>query len=95
MQFKVGDRVAVYNSENRYTGTVTKISSEFFTDCIFVAREKSEYVYHKKQCRKLVKKERRRVWVRFEDPAGSTHSFNPACAIAPDWAEFVEVRQKK
>lgn len=56
--------------------------------------EASSFQAHRKQLRKLVKKERRRVWVRFVD-----HSARPEVFVGPavpgDAIEFVEVRKAK
>lgn len=59
-KFKVGDRIKIYDCEER-TGTIIKINNNFChvnikskTDDLF--NNEYEWVYHYKQCRKLVKK---------------------------------------
>lgn len=61
MKFKVGDRVAFYSSGKRDVGEVKALLN---TDTL-VIMDKSDttYHFHPKQCRKLVKKQRRRFLV--------------------------------
>lgn len=58
-KFKVGDRVAVYTGQSRGIGTI-KCSSD---ELVVVRFWQTEGTYHKKQCRKLVKKKRREFWM--------------------------------
>ncbi len=61
--FEVGDRVAVYNEKNRYAGETIE-SSYPDSDYLIVRLNNGRIVTaHKKQCRRLVKKERRRIWI--------------------------------
>lgn len=75
-------------------GAKCKIIDIGAEDEIIVREGNLEWVYivHPKQCRRLVKKERKRVWVSF-NPNGSLHS----TALYPchGYTEFVEVRKKK
>ena len=63
--FKVGDRVAIYDNQRRYVGTLHSISQEY-KDCwnIVVGGYRS-YGYHYKQLRKLKpRKKRMKLWLR-------------------------------
>lgn len=102
-KFKVGDRVAVYSRQHRGTGQVVQCFADglevVFDSCPDSMR--GIRLWHPKQCRKLVKKkERRRVWVAYNDDA-SIRAWNltgdlPAKEIAGGaWTEFVEVRKKR
>jgi hypothetical protein len=116
MKFKVGDRVAVYghmaHTGRRFVGVVAEKSrqtSEQFRgdDYILVrpGRDKDGgYFCSPKQCRRLVKKERRRVWVglrRYVLGNGTYHDFLEARSELPTgntadskpWIEFVEVKK--
>ena len=57
------------------------------------------YRFHPKQLRHLVKKERRRVWVVYQNGMIARSYSNPDRAMAefPNWeiVEMVEVRKKK
>ena len=103
VSFKVGERVAVYWYDGRFTGAVEKIHANGSLQIVFdnFSYRKSA---HPKQCRRLVKKERRRVWLplKYVDRA-PTDTENLTIGIYrssipptnPDWAEFIEVRSKK
>lgn len=104
-KFKIDDRVARY-SEERTTGRIIEVCE----DSVLVALDKkyqdatsqwTEWVHHK-QCRRLVKKERRRIWVKKEPikneilivlqnpPTGGLNG-----EFSPDkWIEFIEVKKE-
>jgi hypothetical protein len=65
---KVGDRVAVYTRDGRFPGTITTLYPEgSYRDTFFVELddERGETHFHKKQCRRLVKKPKREFWLDF------------------------------
>lgn len=86
---QVGDRVAFYTQHGRTVGTVERVG-------VFKLKVSGDnggtlFDVHPKQCRRLVKRERHRLWI------------NPSVAlnrdwIAPEpvegWVEYVEVRRK-
>jgi hypothetical protein len=97
MKFKVGDRVAVYDGGfilNGNAGVITKIFSEGKT--VVKLDVETEYAamptVHMKQCRRLIKKPRRRVWARFCND-GTLMSMSQVPGL--DYVEFIEVRKKK
>jgi hypothetical protein len=56
--------------------------------------ESEIYVVHRHQCRRLVKRERRRVWV-FISAAGEVGPvMHTAPMVSQGWAEFIEVKKK-
>ena len=57
-EFKVGDRVAAYIGRQRIVGTI-----ETIYEGKHMVLNGSADLLHPKQCRHLVKKERRRVWI--------------------------------
>ena len=96
---KPGDRVRVYETAGlrdacMFNGRVTSVED----DLVFVLGVNRPY--HRKQCRLLVKKERRRVWINsnafnypeLNDTAKEIHfaSLKPM----QNWIEFVEVKKK-
>lgn len=96
-KLKVGDRVALYCGGR----VVTNITAVFSSDGTVRTDHSGASVVHPKQCRRLVKKPRRRVWVSvksapgiwpeviFEDPTKSDHY------DAIEWTEFAEVKGKR
>jgi hypothetical protein len=101
-KFKIGDRVAVYNNGQRYIGIVCDDSVEGIDQIPVKAGNGPSYIVHKNQLRKLVKKERRRVWVRTRYIDQSYKLPDIVCLEATEvnphdsqWTEFVEVRRKK
>jgi predicted RNA-binding Zn-ribbon protein involved in translation (DUF1610 family) len=103
--FKPGDRVAVYTGTEsaagwRITGTVAKFP---IPECpgVMVDRDDGRrQTYHPKQCRRLVKRERRRVWCHYLQAPNESNIGR--CFIRPtedpynvdEWIEFVEVPRK-
>lgn len=95
--FVAGEKVAVYmDGATRKTGIVIGFSSH--------AKDKELHVEfnigsgerfwaHPKQCRRLVKKERKRVWVQYRDD-GSWSNFSIVEPVRAGWVEFVEVKKK-
>jgi hypothetical protein len=96
MEFKVGDRVAVY-SNIREVGTIESVQYK----C--VSRDGTEYPMvgvrvrggttyaHPKQCRRLKEDGRRRLWLR---PSGGSGSLWIQCYPTESGAkEFIEVRR--
>lgn len=70
MKFAVGDRVRVYGYIQKMFGSLTNANGAAFVvdtveadDLLFVTRLKDVYYVHPKQCRRIKKKELRRIWV--------------------------------
>lgn len=98
--FKVGQRVAVYNFGIRYVGTIFDV----FKDGIDVAEDPDNkgMRVHPKQLRRLVKKERRRVWIPETSlPHDMIGKCEDAAWVSADdrskdgWVEFIEVKKPK
>lgn len=94
--FKVGDRVAVYSGRGRFVGTVETVMNTILE----VRLDGRVGQFHSHQCRRLVKKPRRRVWIAESNLVDSINSGLgvPAYRTRPgfsDQIEFVEVRRKK
>ena len=107
-KFKVGDRVRVYGHRTNdwmpFTGTVVQRDYPELNDrsgCTLAveadAGKVGVFLVHPKQCRKLVKKERRRVWVVFrEDYDGVEYTAPAEIGIASrDKARAVEFVEAK
>ena len=97
-KFKVGDKVVVYLSSGKpYKGTIKLIVDDDRLNIIVHANEGFECSVHPKQCRKLVKKARRRIYLSPE----SLESGKPCYAyitqtpnLLINELEFVEVKRK-
>lgn len=106
-KFKVGDRVAVYNSDldmpMRIITTLIILDQE--TGRFQIQYNKNYYWVHPNQCRRLKKKERRRIWIypTIVDEILSDHpkesGYRTMVFNAPredvGLIEFIEVRKKK
>lgn len=106
MNFKVGDRVVVYGGipgtghcASRSKGTVIAITG-IDIDIRFDDKigNSSSWIVYPQQCRKLVKKHKRRIWIEpFYVPISGQASL--AGRVMGDskegFIEFVEVRRKK
>ncbi|HMX99892.1 MAG TPA: hypothetical protein PK473_03180 [Nitrosomonas sp.] len=63
MKFKVGDRVATYSHEGRLIGKIAVVwDGESMLDISFAFRN-GTYRFHYNQCRRLIKKKYREIWV--------------------------------
>lgn len=97
--FEVGDRVAAYNCTKRYEGVVWSIDNRRWPTTLVIETRDDVLSFHPKQCRRLVRKERRRVWVNM-DHWDYYKADNPAHAYleepqdTPGWVEFIEVKKK-
>lgn len=99
MKFKVGDRVAVYGPE-RDVGTISEVNGRGFVRMDPDDNNFDTNWFHPKQCRRLVKKERRRVWVVFAEHisqrdmliADPLHIWEPGERQRA--VEFIEVKKK-
>lgn len=103
--FQVGERVRVHDVCQETgklcsdVGTIREIGMDgaLFIDCKFW---QSHIPFNPKQCRRLVKKERRRVWLKPFDVNYSDKypprigSIDAALGPFEDYVEFVEVRRK-
>lgn len=102
MKFKIGDSVAVYSHElGRAVGRVVNIQP-LKPPWVSVCFDTHTSVVHPKQCRKLVKKERKRIWINLngcEKQIGFPDATFAPTATFQDyscngWIEFVEVKKK-
>lgn len=96
--FEPEDRVAIYNKNMRTHGRIIRVdnNSVLISDDV-----KDEMIWvHKKQVRRLVKKGRRRFWIKCdsalykEDCVWSTDITNRKYAAREGWLEVVEVKKK-
>ncbi len=93
-KFKVGDRVAVYaHTLGRAVGEVSDVQG-LPPYWLNVQTSTCGVVAHPKQCRKLVKKERRRVWVKFNHVHGMSSLYEARPEHEGDFVEFIEVKKK-
>jgi hypothetical protein len=120
--FKIGDRVAVYGKVGerqlyRQTGTIcdpydgvnynNELLTVFFDFDLKTQQCPKQELVHPKQCRRLIKKERKRIWVKpapaVIDIVGlnstaviqSTESIRQASSTPKKgWIEFIEVKKK-
>lgn len=93
---QVGERVAAYSGGDRHVGTVErKLSSGAYE----IDVESGHLLVHPKQCRRLVKKPRRRIWLFKAYLDGGRVQGSPILLAPPNtseaWIEFSEVRKKK
>ena len=110
MRFKVGDRVRVFGgsiyalegrapSETGYKGTVKYIQDGWLSvELDNPNKSNDQYLFHPKQCRKLKKKARRRIWLPsshlervLDAGCGLIDIYNKAYESC---TEFVEVKSK-
>jgi hypothetical protein len=93
---KVGDRVAAYAGHDRRVGKIAYIHKDGWLSFENPYEEPmvAFAMYSPKQCRRLIKKERKRIWVCFQ-PRGP-HSSLPRSTPCCTWCrEFVELRKAK
>lgn len=109
-KFKVGDRVAVYGIAfdgmrcKSFYGTVTEVLDDGWLVVNPDCPETNANDVHEKQCRRLVKRERRRVWIKCGRHGGLSslggQLKNPVVfgsstkSHDPEYVEFVEVRKR-
>jgi hypothetical protein len=106
-KFKVGDRVRCYGvivhdfSMHSLDATILKLED---TGLLWVKFDDGrEHRFYPQQCRKLVKKERRRIILKEYDiptaylapTKAVVGKRNPDSPLLKDWVEFVEVRRTK
>jgi hypothetical protein len=96
--FKIGDRVALYTAQGRFTGTV-KLNPGFVYVVVECDRDSDGFTFekrvHPKQCRRLVQKRRRiRIHKSLLDGwlAAPRRDIN---TDTEDYIEFVEVKRRK
>lgn len=92
--FQVGDRVRAYSWAAVYAGRVIRVEG----DRVYLGLDGGGNLdFHPKQCRRLVRKERRRVWVKLPTDFHPQHRANGMVSVDPvdGWVEFIEVRRKK
>jgi hypothetical protein len=109
-KFKVGDRVAVYDGGHRYEGNILEFSQVIGAsspyDCVVIRRVANGKTMsvHPKQCRRLGKKERRRVWMpqlnvddmfKYPEYKDYTAILYKEKREGQSLVEFIEVRKKK
>ncbi len=103
-QFKIGDRVRVYNAgtprNELVVGIIESLPDEKTDFVRIVFKENGimqRYLAYPQQCRRLVKKERRRVYICINkggalDTRGHTTCYSER--KHPKWVEFIEVKRK-
>lgn len=102
---KVGDRVRVYGWDFDDPKEALIFNAEVLEKLsngmlkVRNPRLDGDDFVHPKQCRKLVKKERRRVWLTFYKDNGysNIYTFNPLRSALKEGAEvfeFIEVKRK-
>lgn len=103
-EFKVGDKIMAFECHGApnvgqveviITGIIQKIEGSFImTDRGW---------FHSKQCRRLVKKQRRRLWVAIGGKSGTIYevTYDAPSLLPfyrdqdmPGWIEFIEVKKK-
>lgn len=97
--FEVGERVICFDSKEKpKKGTIKSIQAGLL---IILPDGYCDHLwYHPKQVRRLVKKERRRFWIKCdsalykEDCVWSTDITNRKNAARDGWVEVVEVKKK-
>lgn len=95
MRFKIGDRVVGYKHPD--TPTVGHVESVWNDDVIAITPDRNLSLrnFHFKQCRRLVKKNRRRIWMSESSLSGSSGTWTLKREdAARDMIEFVEVKKK-
>lgn len=101
-KFKVGDRVVVYHNASRIVGWLTEITGA--DSAVFQSDEMSRILVHPKQCRRLIKKKKKEIWVSpdlikfWGSDFRSQLSGNPVCwteTERPGWIRFIEAKEKK
>lgn len=94
-ELSIGDMVRAYGVEECsgiFEGVISAINAD--TVCIGI---KNVCWAHKKQCRRLIKKQRRRVWIfkkNLEEGATGMAAYLVPPKDMPNWIEFVETRIK-
>lgn len=92
--FKVGDRVRVYiGLDEPLEGKILEIGQTTG----HLRLEEHFGFYHPKQCRRLIKKKRRRVWLMYTHESDLMSAYGkkpPACPAGSSFSEFIEVKKK-
>lgn len=88
--FKVGERVAVYHGAARFVGHIKDIRNG--TVLVEESYGESQF-WHPKQCRRLVSKEKRRVWV--EKQGYIFSNLNSLNLKEGERVEFIEVKKSR
>lgn len=97
MKFKVGDVVYAYDIYGGKRGEVVNTSKDRELFQIEFTQDADLSWFHHKACRKVVVKERRRVWVKFDQydfPTGVLNEVLDKKHSPYDWIEFMEVKKK-
>lgn len=98
MKFEIGQRVAVYFWDRRCTGEVISVLPNGSLEVKLDSYSSGTSV-HPKQCRRLVKKPRRRVWIKWQTMPKTLEPLGNVFVSRLDrsengWVEFAEVRKK-
>lgn len=98
-KFPIGTRVRVYATLNgavaETKGSVTRIRTTDGMLYVNLDGRRGEIVAHPMQCRKLVKKERRRIWLMKSHIEMRAYWTLTLPEKPDDYIEFVEARRKK
>lgn len=106
MKFQVGDRIAIYGPQarggdgkvvgsvmDRVTGVVTSYQ-DYLLQFIDDSGGGCEYEVHPRQCRRLIKKKRRRVWIPpwvLKNNSGAGEFIQTIPPLDLSFVEFIEV----
>lgn len=92
VNMKVGDKIVIYNNGERFTALVAALPLGENQNIVVDNGRSPAFYVHPKQCRRLVKKERRRVWIHPSciGKVGGIYDSPPSY----DCLEFVEVKNK-
>lgn len=101
-ELQSGDRVRVFNvddsgNEDVETAVVARVEDQaVWVKCKNISGEEFEWPYHRKQLRKLVAKERLRVWISASafSSGVSSHKYVALEPSLTDGIEFIEVKRK-
>lgn len=94
MSFKVNERVVVYHGGDRNIGEICQIYDQ--GTILVDTAEAGRIVAHPKQCRRLVKKIRRKLWIAKSDFRISRGTITPLYEepmLKKLWIEFVECKK--
>lgn len=93
-KFKVGDRVRAYEKAFLTEGIIKLIQGKV----IVIESNNNDHYFHRKQCRKLIKKPRRRIWVAVDQSRVVHNAYQTRAQAIMDaddanLVEFVEVKK--
>lgn len=91
--FKIGDRVAVYENIERRVSVIESVGANGIIRLVG-----SSIRFHPKQCRRLIPKKRREIWIIERDgflyPSLVTLLKSESEVTGDKWIRFVEAKKK-